>query len=685
LKTLDYVAGKNFLPPMLAESATGMFVDPRWVYEVKWDGVRTLFFVGQGEHRLLSRSGRQHTEQFPELGIVSRRVRASNAVLDGELVVQRPDTLGHRFSDILRRVQVRGSRSSRRLVQELPAVAYLFDLLFVDGRDTRGEPLLERKEQLRELLEWGGPLQYSSHVGSDEAEGLYRLAEQRGLEGLMAKRAGSTYVHRRSGDWLKIRIAGQANLVIGGYTHSPARRGFGALLVGTYDREGNLRYLGGVGTGFSDRELMRVADMLRSRASPDCPFAEEPRHTSPVTWVRPELVCRVDYTEITGDGRLRHPVYRGLVKRPGPHGDRGDADAWETLPKKRGSAALPSVEGHKSPTSFFSSSRRGAAAPPAVSPNLPGFPLGPRDGPEIEVVLEGKSLLLTNLDKVLWRDEGFTKRDVVNFFAGVATAFLRYARERPLVLTRYPDGPGGQWFYQKRAPEHRPEWVQTTRVPSNDKDGETIDYVVADDILTILWLANLGALEVHPWSSRAGPYLDFPDFVIIDLDPAPPAGFAQVVEASSVVRGILDSCGATGYVKTSGATGLHILVPVEARYPYEQIRAFSQLIGTIALNRRPDLFTLERRVKDRTGKVYLDYLQNIRGKTIVGPYCLRPRPGAPVSTPLRWKEVTPTLDPAAFTIDTVGSRFDAVGDLWADMWNRRHRLEDLVSSTRGLV
>jgi bifunctional non-homologous end joining protein LigD len=583
------------LQPMLAEHADEPFSGPGWVFELKHDGFRLLAERKGSGVRLQYRSGAA-TPVFPEI----ERVLAAQSldlVLDGEVVVL--DAAGRpSFQGLQKRVQLRRAADIERAARRLPATVFAFDLLSLEGHDLRELPLLERKRLLREALPETGPLRYADHV---EENGLAFYAEVRrmGLEGIVAKRADSRYVPGRSPQWLKVRVDRTAELAVVGFTlPRDSRSGFGALHLAAWDG-GAFVYTGRVGSGFDERELERVRrelDGARLAAAP-CrgPLPAGRAHV----WVQPTLVCEVRYKEATEEGLLRQPVF--LRFRP-------DKSPAQCAPL--GSAAAPST------------------GPP-----------------------------LTNLAKVFWPREGYTKGDLVEYYRSVAPWLLPYLRDRPLVLTRYPDGIEGKSFFQKDAGTGVASFAQArlrTIGVWSDASRRTIDYFVCEDADALVYLANLGTIPLHLWPSRVGA-LDRPDWCILDLDPKG-APFAQVVTLALAVKRLCDELGLPCFPKTSGASGLHVLLPLGGQCSFEQSRSLGHLIGWTLTREHPRLATIDRPLRDRGGKVYVDYLQNAHGQLLVAPFSVRPLPGAPVSTPLEWKEVTEALDPSAFTIRTLLTR-----------------------------
>ena len=598
-----------------------------WLFEIKWDGVRAIAFIESEEVRLQSRSGLRCERQYPELAVIHHQLAGTQAILDGEIAVL--DSKGvSQFQLIQPRISNSDPNTIAHLVRSTPVVYYAFDLLYLDGYDLRGVPLAKRRELLEEAVSPGGYLRISeAFPGAGEA--MLDAARETGLEGLLAKHASSLYESRRSRDWLKIKIVSAQEFVIGGFTEPQGGRShFGALVLGVR-KDDKLVWVGNVGTGFDQRTL----DMLYSRLEPlitrTCPFAAHPKPDRGMTWVKPELVCQVKYASWTGEGHLRAPVYQGLrTDKPAAEVAREDHDEDDLLAK-------------------------GAK--------------------EATVEIEGHSLKFTNLPKVFYPAQVYTKRDVINYYDAVSRWILPHLKDRPLSLKRYPNGISEDFFFQKNVHEVIAPWLHTEWIDS-DHNGAPIRYVFAQDRASLLYLANLGCIDQNPWMSRS-PHLDNPDFILIDLDPQE-CTYDLIVEAALLVKKVLDQIGLEGYPKTTGGDGMHVYIPVEEGHTYEETRIFAELISRLVTHQKPDLFTTPRSVSKRQkNRVYFDYLQNGKSKTIAAPYVLRAYDGAPVATPLEWSEVVPGLRPQQFHIGNAMERFRIKGDLFAGVLERPQRLE----------
>ena len=607
-----------------------------WLFEIKWDGVRAIGFLENEELRLQSRTGKSCERQYPELAVVPHQVAARQAVLDGEIAVLDEKGVA-RFNLIQPRIMISDPNSIAHLTRSAPVVYFVFDLLYLDGYDLRNVTLGERRQLLEKVVSPGGVLRLSEAFPG-AGEQMLEAAREHGLEGIVAKHEASFYEPRRSREWLKMKITGEQEFVIGGFTQPQgARDYFGALVLGFYEG-GKLHWAGNVGTGFDQKTLSAVYARLKPLVTQKCPFAERPVPDRGLTWVKPELVCQVKFTEWTEDRRLRAPVFLGL--------------------------------------------RNDVGAPEVVREDVPPSDLLAPDAKEATLEIDGRTLKFTNLQKVFYPDEGYTKRDLLNYYDGVAGLILPHLKGRPLSLKRYPNGISQEYFFQKNVREALASWLRTEMIDS-EHNGKPIKYVFAEDRASLLYLVNLGCIDHNPWMSRS-PHLDNPDFVLIDLDPQE-CSFDRIVEAALLVKGILDRIGLSGYPKTTGGDGMHVYVPVEPVYSYEETRTFAELIARLAAHQSPDLFTTPRSVSKRqTGRVYFDYLQNGKSKTIAAPYVLRAYPGAPVATPLEWDEVRPGLHPLQFTIANARERFAAKGDLFAGVLEKPQRIEEALEKLEAL-
>jgi bifunctional non-homologous end joining protein LigD len=624
-------------PFTLATLAERPFSDPAWIYEIKYDGVRVLASRRGERVELYGRSGTDTTARYPEVVRALRALPVDSFVIDGE-VVALDDAGRPSFQRLQPRMGLTDPREIERLAIERPAIGVFFDCLMLEDRDLRDLPLVDRKECLRLLVPPLGPVRYGDHVVG-EGQAFFDLASEQRLEGMVAKRAQSLYTGKRTRDWIKIKCQRRQEFVIGGYTDPQGSRGhFGALHLGLYDgptASPRLVYVSKVGTGFDQAGLKAIWEKLRPLARATPPFDAGAVPTGRGHhWVEPRLVCEVRFTEWTDEGGLRHPTFMGLRDDKKPHDCRREDPVENPL-------TLPSPP-------------PGGEGDPRSSPS-PGRGEGRVRGYEEQAA----KLKPTNVNKIFWPAEGYTKGDLIAYYEKIAPLMLPYLKDRPLVLTRYPDGIGGKSFYQKDAPEFAPPWVRTERIYSRDTERD-IAYLVVDDLDMLRYVANSAAIPIHVWASRT-PSLERPDWLVLDLDPKG-APFTDVVRVALALRRILDRLELPSYVKTSGATGLHVLLPLGARYTYEQCRTFARLLALMGVEAEPEISTVARPLRSRGGKVYIDFGQNGHGQTIVAPFSLRPLPGAPASCPLEWREVTPRLDPARFTLETLPKRFERMDD-----------------------
>ena len=622
------------IAPMLAVSADEPFDSADFAYEPKWDGVRVVAFVDGGVVRLQTRNLLDCTDQYPEAhGIAEALTGAYQAIVDGEIVAL--DEKGvPSFQRLQERMHVQDQGKIRKLRRSTPVWYEVFDLLWADGQDVARLPLRERRKRLALAVTPMGHIRHHEHfVG--EGRALFAAVQEQGLEGIVAKRLDSPYVQGRSAAWVKIKAQRSIECVIGGWTEGKGERekDLGALLVGVY-RDGKLEPVGHVGTGFDARTLKDLLTKLRERESPTPPFSRVPRTNERPHWCLPELVCEVRYTGFTDDGVLRHPAYLGL---------RADIDPREATGEERmfGAERAQKEAAKAAKTTAAKSAKSTAARVPAV------------------LNVDGREIRLTNLEKVLWPEDGFTKADLIRYYADVAPYLVPWVKDRPLTLKPFPDGIYGTTFYQKNKPSFTPKWV-TTWVDPEEKENE---YILCNDLPTVVWMANYTAIEIHPRLARVDDP-DHPDYAMVDLDPAEGATWEQVKHVAMTVKAILDEMGLEGFPKTTGSRGIHVLVPVARKYGFEETRLFAQRVGELAREREPKLVTLEFSKARRKG-IYIDYLQNMRGKSTAGPYSVRPKPRAPVSAPLSWDEIPALGRPDAFTIANLPDRLAQTGDLLA--------------------
>ena len=692
------------LKPMQARLVERPFSHPGWIFEPKLDGYRAIAYVRGGSVVLKSRTGRDITGQFPEVVADLQTQLYDELVIDGEIVALGEDGLPD-FEVMQRHANPVARRHLGRLETAPPIIYYAFDLLYLDGMGLQRLPLHARKESLLRSLVPGDSLQVIDHVEA-QGEALFEAAQRMGLEGFVAKERASTYEPgARSRHWLKAKHTQSQEFVVGGYTQGMGERAstFGALILG-HNSDSGLTYCGAVGSGF-DREMLEgLADELRSLETAEPPFANADAvdEQSP-RWVRPEMVATVRFTQWTGDGKLRAPVFVGLRPETDP--------AAVTRESPDAEAPRPSVVPAKAGTQRGGEWRGEPAPAKSVLEQLD------EGGDALTLYIEGHSLRVTNLSKPLWPAGGehrmVTKGDMVRYYARIAPLLLPHLVDRPMTLTRYPNGIDGGSFYQKHV-EDPPPFVNTIEVFSSHNEGDR-SYITVDNLATLIWLAQLADIELHPWSSRiAGEpdashlpavfhgsreilessVLNYPDFIVFDLDPYIYSGrekagdepelnraaFASTRSVALALREVLDRLSLSSFVKTSGRTGLHIYVPIVRQHDYKAVRKVCETIGGFLLRQRPRDVTMEWSVEKRTGKVFFDHNQNSRGKNMASIYSLRPLPGAPVSTPVRWDELEQVY-PTDFTIDTVPGRVTEIGDLWAGILDSKHDLQRLLEAT----
>jgi bifunctional non-homologous end joining protein LigD len=628
---------------MLAETAAGAFTRDGWLFELKLDGYRLIAAKTHGEALLLTRNGNDYTEVFPEVARAIKALPVDECIVDGEVVVL--DGQGFpRFSMLQQRGRLQSPHDIRRVAVEFPATFYAFDLLAFEDLDLRGLPLLKRKEFLGQVVPKLGPVRLLDHI-EREGDAFLEQVSKLGLEGIIAKKADVPYRGGRTNHWLKIKAERTDDFVIVGFTDPRGTRShFGALQLADYVN-GELVYSGRVGTGFTEKILNELMALISPDVRSDAPClgpvidgvaTKEIPEVKTTTWVDPKYVCEVRFREWTPDGLLRHATY--LRRRD----DKRPSDCV----RQHFTTTLPDESTGERPAVSRAAAPSAPTAVPAVA-EAPPAPKAPAD----------KSFTFSNLKKVYWPAEKYTKGDLVDYYRAVSPWLLPYLRNRPLVMTRFPDGIDGKSFYQKDAPEFAPEWLRTVKIWSEDTQRE-INYFVCDDEESLLYVANLGSIPLHIWASRVSS-LELPDWCVIDLDPKE-APFSDVIRTAQVMHRLCEAVGLPNYVKTTGKTGLHILLPLGRQCTYAQSRMLGELLARVALQELNDIATITRHVTKRGDKVYLDYLQNRTGQTIVAPFSVRPLPGATVSMPLVWEEVNETLDPKKFTIKTAIERMQSM-------------------------
>jgi bifunctional non-homologous end joining protein LigD len=659
---------------MLAETVDEPFSREGWVFELKYDGYRMLAArvdegpgidpaapprLGSVRGALLRyRSGLVCTHAFPEIARAIAALPFQGVMLDGEVVVLDDDARPS-FQRLQRRGMLLKQHDVAQAMREHPVVYYAFDLLAFEGFDVRPLPLLQRKALLQQLLPPAGPLRFADHIPV-RGQALFEQVRKLGLEGMLGKRADAPYQSRRSSDWSRVRVEKTDDFVIVGFTEPEgSRTGLGSLHLGAY-RGQELVYSGRVGTGLTGAQLLELRDRLEPLIvdRPPCRITVASGRTD--EWVEPLLCCEVRFRHRTEDHLLRLPVFVRMRDDKRPHECR--------LPDDPGSADELHDEGSDAP---------GGDEPPAAETRAIEGEIGVDDGLRRTAstpspATEGSApaddpwappppstrVVISNPDKVFWPESGYTKQDLVDYYREISPFLLPYLRDRPLVLTRYPDGIDGKWFFQKNAPPFVPEWIRTQTMWSEHESRE-LEYFVVNDLDSLSFVANLATIPLHVWGSRLAD-LPHPDWCILDLDPKG-APFEHVVRIALAIHALCDEVGLPNYCKTSGSTGLHVLMPLGGQCTFEQCRQLAQILGRLVASQLREIATGERSKRAREGKVYIDYVQNGHGRLLVSAFSVRPRPGAPVSTPLHWEEVVPTLDHQALTIKNVPARMRALG------------------------
>ena len=641
--------------PMLATLVDKPFDEAGWIYEVKWDGYRALALINGKCVELKSRNDKSFDAKFYP---VHKAVSAwgIKAVVDGEIIV----TNEQGISDF-------GALQNWRSEADGELLFYVFDLTWLNGKDLSQLPLYQRRDMLRGLVPKSGIIRFSENFG-ESGTAFFEIAKKMGLEGIIAKKADSAYAYGvRSKEWLKIKANKRQEMVIGGFTRNDdSTKQFSSLLVGVFD-QGELVYTGKVGTGFNtatQKEMLKKFQPLIVKKSPftELPDINKPSRFNPhpahatATWLKPQLVCEVSFTEMTSDGVMRHPSFEGM---------RIDKKSTDVI---RETAA---------PTKRITQSNKKLAEKKIVVPtgkNSRKTLLNPTDETQVREI-NGHEIKFTNLSKIYWPKEEITKRDMLNYYYQVAPYILPYLKDRPQSMNRHPDGIAGKSFYYKDVTGKAPEWIETYRYHS-DADDRDRNYLVAKDEASLLYMASLGCIEMNPWSSKVQTP-DLPDWCVIDLDPDKNS-FDQVIKAALVTKDVLDSLGVTSFCKTSGSTGLHIYIPLGGKYSYEQSKEFARVIVTLVHRELPKFTSIERLTSKRGGKMYLDFLQNRPQATIATAYSLRPKPGATVSMPLHWEEVKKGLKMMDFNIHNAIERIQQEGDIFKPVLGKGINLEKVV-------
>lgn len=588
-KNLEY----KFVKPMLAQTAKP-FSRKGWLFEIKYDGYRLVCIKDGVNVNLISRNNNDLSASFPEITQAVERLPHDRLILDGEAVVHSAAGLPS-FARLQKRGRLSKASAIERAMLEHPATLYAFDLIQYEDYDLSRMKLIKRKEILRALLPSPGLIRFSDHIETD-GQAMYHAANELGLEGIVAKKQDSTYAFGRSDNWLKIRIDQTDDFVIMGYRQE-SRGDVRSLAVGQYVDD-LLVYSGNVGSGFSQstvKALYAALEPLPAAKPPDTPI-----EVTDIIWVSPEVVCEVRYSELTPAGQLRHPVLLRL------RDDKQPEECTRAMTDKE------------------------------------------LTEPTIEKEIPVKELHLSNLDKVFWPEEGYTKGDMISYYEKIAPYLLPWLEDRPLVMTRFPDGIDGKSFFQKDAPGFAPDWIRVETMWSESTQRE-ISYFIVDSVEALLYIANMASIPLHIHHSRIADF-ENPDWCVLDLDPKE-APFKDVITIAKAIHTLCEDIGLPNYIKTTGSTGLHVLLPLGGHFTFEQSRIMGELLGRVIVKQLPDIATIVRNPAKRDGRVYIDYMQNGAGKLIAAPYCVRPLPGAPVSMPIRWQEVTTKLKADQFNIE----------------------------------
>lgn len=650
------------LKPMLATLVDAPFTDDGWLYEVKWDGYRAVSFLNKGTVEIKSRNDKSFNEKFYPVYDALKAWKI-NAIVDGEIAVV--DAAGKsNFGDL----------QNWRSEADGDLFYYVFDILWLNGKSLVNLPLTERRSILEKQLPPSGLIRLSKSFAESGVD-FFAAAKKMGLEGIIAKRADSIYTPgERSKDWLKIKANKRQEMVIGGFTRNDdSSKLFSALLLGVYEK-GKLVYTGKVGTGFNDKMQREMMAKFKKYITKTIPFTTLPDINKPsrfrpnpphavATWLKPELVCEVSYTEMTSDGVMRHPSFEGM---------RIDKKPKEIHREK----AVNTTKAVKADNRLVKEKIISAAAPRERKTLL-----NPTDELQVRKI-NGHELKLTNLSKYYWPREKITKRDLLNYYYHVAPYILPYLKDRPQSMLRHPDGITGEAFFFKDVTGKAPAWIKTFKYHS-EADDRVRNYLVAKDEASLLYMVSLGCIEINPWHSRVQKE-NFPDWCIIDLDPGKTT-FEQVIKAALVTKEVLDGAGIAAYPKTSGSKGIHIYIPLGAKYTYEQSREFARVIATLIHERIPGFTSIERTVKDRKGKMYIDFLQNRPQATVSAPYSVRPKPGAPVSMPLHWDEVKKGLKITDFNIFNSMDRIQSEGDLFKPVIGKGVNLGKVIRNLEAML
>jgi bifunctional non-homologous end joining protein LigD len=635
------------IEPMLAVTGDASFNDPDWQFEIKWDGYRALTYVRSDGVEVYSRNHQPLLNKVKEFSDMRRCFDCNEAIIDGEIVALDDKGLAH-FQELQDRLgfglhrKPANAAKSKSTSESFQLVYMVFDILYYNGYDISGATLVDRRQLLKNIVVGAGPVRFSDHV-EGYGEQLFARLKELGVEGMVAKRADSKYMQSRSPNWIKVKTINTMDVVIAGYTESQAvRRPFGALVMGEY-QNGKLESVGHVGTGFDQKMMSNLMTVMGPLLADHSPFEHPVNRPGKVNWLKPKLVCEVKYASMTTDHQLRQPVFLHL--RPDKPAEQSDLES-QTTPKV-----------------------------PEASPTfaVPGVLLAGSTLDKDVLTLESSKVSLTHLNKIYWPKAGTTKRDLLRYYSSISHYLLPHLKDRPLVVQRYPDGVGGEGFFRHDMNGGRahvlPEYLT---IYSVEESSGTVAYAVCNNLPSLLYMVNLGSIPLHCWNITTQKP-DWPDRIVFDFDP--PDDLAPAIQAAHLLKSVLDEIGLKSFVKTSGANGLHVYVPIAPLHGSDAVMAFAKAVGEAVVSTSPDLVTLERRIKSRgTKKVYLDCVQNRVGKTVVAPYSVRAQEMPTVSTPLTWDELGPTLKMNDFSIDNVTERANTLGDLFADVLANEQKL-----------
>lgn len=650
---------------MLATLTDEPFDDANWIYEIKWDGYRAVSYLNKSNVEIQSRNNLSFTQKFSEVTDALKQWNVY-AVIDGEIVAMNED--GAANFQQLQNFATHGKATRLEY--------YVFDILWLSGKDLTQLTLLERKTILQNIMPADDAIiKYSDHI-KEKGKAFFKLATDRGLEGVMAKKSDSTYTKNfRTKLWLKIKNNKRLEAIICGFTQGrKSRKHFGALVLGKYEGD-KLIYIGHTGTGFNDKSLREVEKELQPIVTDKSPFNKKPKTNMPVTWVKPKLICEIKFSEETDEGILRHPVFMGL---------REDKEAKNEMNVKvvkadeRKNLKVKSKNSGKAQTSNSKPGKKSSLENKKQETGNIQF-LSPKSKEET-ININGHDLKFTNLDKLYWPVEKITKRDMLNYYYNIVPYILPYVKDRPQSLNRHPNGINGQSFYQKNVSGKVADWLTTYDYKSESSGDKK--FLVCTDEASLMYIASLGCIEINPWHSRIQ-HAENPDWCVIDLDPDDNS-YDEVVTAAQAVKKVLDAIDVPSYPKTSGSTGMHIYIPLGAKYSYDQSKLLAELIVNIVYHEISSFTSLERSPSKRKGKIYLDFLQNRSIQTIAAPYSLRPKPGATVSTPLHWDEVKKGLTIKQFNIHNIFDRLKNVGDIFKAVLEKGIDLEATLKKVNSL-